>query len=132
MITAIKARLETLSQLKTVELADAIESDLIEQLSLDPELAPSVLLYYGPTKYLNNETKMHVRQQTVKTVVALLFCQVADLEALEDAVVRRVLGYCHTPAYTGMTAVTAVTAVVAGPMCARRIEFSTEFLISQE
>jgi len=132
MISDIQSRLEEIEDLKSVQLADDLEENLIQELSLDNTKMPAALLYFGATKHQPNETKMYVRQQTLKSVVVLLYCPVADLDALEDAVVRTVLGYCHTPGHTGMEAAGAVTALVVGPVCIRRIEFTTRYLISQQ
>jgi len=132
MICDIQSRLEELEDLKSVQLADDLEENLIQELSLDNTKMPAALVYYGATKYQPNETKMYVRQQTLKSVVVLLYCAVADLDTLEDAIVSKVMGYSHTASHTGMEAAGAVTALVVGPVCIRRIEFTTRYLISQQ
>jgi len=132
MITAIKLRIEAVTELRSVELGHVLPTDAIEMMDPNSETMPSVLLYYGNNQFAENEAKMFVRQMTVKRLVALLFCRVADMDDLEGKVVRAVLGYCHTQNHTGMTAVNAVTARITGSVCARRIEFSTETLTSQQ
>lgn len=131
MINGVKARIETVAALKSVELGHELPAAAIENMNTDSTITPSVLLYYGNYEYAEPESKMRTRQMSEKRIVALLFCRVSEFDALHDAVVRAVLGFHHTPKHQGMTVLSSATARILGPLMARRIEFGTETLISQ-
>lgn len=132
MINGVKARLQTVSELQSVELGHEVLEAALENMNPDPTTMPSVLLYYGNYNYSENEHKMYVRQTNEKRFVALLFCEVSDFDDLQDKVVKAVLGYCHTQRHTGMTVASSITAKLVGTVMARRIEFASEILISQQ
>lgn len=131
MLSQIKNLIEAVTEIKSVSLADDIPEAMLENLEPDPSSMPSVVLYFGDYEYDENETKMYVRQQSEKKIVALLFIRVTDFDDVHDKVLRAVLGYTHNQKHTGMFITKSTSVLVRGPVMVRRLEFATQTLISQ-
>ena len=131
MLNGIKARILTVPELVgAVELADEVESAIIKKF--EPSAVPSVLLFYGPNRYLENDNPARVRQPVDKFAVAMLFCPVAQLDDLEQKVVQACLGYKKNLEWDmPLIAAESSTHKIAGELCIRRISFLLQARVVQ-